>query len=221
MCWFFCVCLKTYDSYGIVFVELKPLTLNFNSMKTSRRQTPEINTGSTADIAFLLLIFFLVTTVIPNDKGINRKLPPPCEPGNDCSTIDTHQRNILEIRINSMDELFIKGKVESLSELKTIVTNFIDNNGDASCNYCEGSQDQRSSDNPKKAIISLSNDPDTSYQFYIDVQDEITKAYYELRNTYAEKNFYKIAKDLTRDEVLETREAYPFILSEAQLNTNL
>ncbi len=190
-------------------------------MKTSRRQTPEINTSSTADIAFLLLIFFLVTSVIPNDKGFNRKLPPPCPPGQDCSAIDTHQRNILEVRINAKNELFIKGKVTDIKTLKSIAIDFLDNNGDGSCTYCSGKALNTSSDNPQKAIISLSNDPNTSYQFYIEVQDELTKAYYELRRDYALNKFKKPLKKLTKEEILATREAYPFILSEAQIKTNL
>lgn len=190
-------------------------------MRTSRRHIPEINTGSTADIAFLLLIFFLVTAVIPNDKGLNRKLPPPCPPGENCNSVDKHQRNILEVRINANDELFVKGKVIPISDLKTIAINFLDNNGDGTCSYCSGQRATTSSDNPKSAIISLTNDPNTSYQFYIDVQDELTKAYYELRRDYAIKKFIKPIEKLTKDEILETREAYPFILSEAQLKTNL
>ncbi|MBO6606507.1 biopolymer transporter ExbD [Psychroserpens sp.] len=190
-------------------------------MRTSRRQTPDINTGSTADIAFLLLIFFLVTATIPNDKGLNRKLPPPCPPGEICNAVDTPQRNILEVRINSKNELFVKGEIIPLSELKAIAMNFLDNNGDGSCSHCFGTRDEALSDNPKKAIISLTNDPQTSYQFYIDVQDEITKAYYSLRSSYAKNVFNKSVDELSKDEILEIREAYPFLLSEAQIKSNL
>lgn len=84
-----------------------------------------------------------------------------------------------------------------------------------------GTRDEALSDNPKKAIISLTNDPQTSYQFYIDVQDEITKAYYSLRSSYAKNVFNKSVDELSKDEILEIREAYPFLLSEAQIKSNL
>ena len=182
-------------------------------MRSSKRQSPQINAGSTADIAFLLLIFFLVTAMIPNDTGFNRKLPAECI---DCKS-EIHQRNILEIKVNSKNELFVENEVVSIDELKDITKNFLDNNGDTSCAYCNGSNDVNSSDNPQKAVVSLSNDKQTSYEFYIKVQDEITKAYYELRSHYSETILNKPSNLLTKADIKNLREAYPFILSEAEL----
>lgn len=183
-------------------------------MKISRRQAPEVNAGSMADIAFLLLIFFLVTAVIPNDKGINRKLPPPCD---ECPENFIKQKNILEVRVNSNDELLVENEIIKIDELKEIAIAFLDNNGDGSCDYCDGLKDVNSSDNPSKAVISLTNDKNTSYNFYIKVQDELTKAYYELRDDYSEQVLKKPSNKLSKEDLLKVRKAYPFILSEAEI----
>ena len=135
----------------------------------SRKKTPEINTGSMADIAFLLLIFFLVTSVIPNDKGLHRKLPPPCPQNEDCPGNKTKERNILEVRINANDELLVENEMVSIEELKDIAKGYLDNNGDGTCDYCAGSQVTDLSENPNKAVISLVNDKMTTYKFYIKV----------------------------------------------------
>tara|TARA_R110000751_G_scaffold85381_1_gene170459 strand:+ start:88 stop:657 length:570 start_codon:yes stop_codon:yes gene_type:complete len=187
-------------------------------MKSSRRDYPEVNAGSMADIAFLLLIFFLVTAVIPKDKGINRKLPPPCPVNVDCSDgIVINKRNILEVKVNAKDELLVENEVISIDELKDITKAFLNNNGDGSCDYCVGLADKKSSDNPKKAVVSLANDKMTSYDFYIKVQDEITKAYYELRSDYTTTVLNKPSIELTLEELQAVKKAYPFILSEAEI----
>ena len=101
----------------------------------SRKQLPEINTGSMADIAFLLLIFFLVTTTMQVDAGISRKIPKKQEQ----PPIDINERNILEININKNNELFVDGKTIQLKELKQLAINFIDNGGglDINKNNCD------------------------------------------------------------------------------------
>ncbi|MCK7590962.1 biopolymer transporter ExbD [Subsaxibacter sp. CAU 1640] len=184
-------------------------------MKTPRHNAPQVNAGSMADIAFLLLIFFLVTTTISADKGINRKLPEMCPPNTNCN-IDINERNILRVSINGNDELFIEEDKASIKDLKQIAKAFLDNNGDTSCSYCNGLKDPKSSDNPKEAIISLSNDNFTSYEMYVVVQDVLTQAYYELRKDYGKNVFGKTESQLNEQQVKEMKEAYPFILSEAQ-----
>lgn len=176
---------------------------------------PEVNAGSMADIAFLLLIFFLITAAIPKDKGITRKLPAECPPGVICEG-DIFERNLLRISINSNDEIMVEDNVIQLNELKDITKQFIDNNRDESCNYCEGMKEEESSDNPQKAVISLQNDRHTSYNQFIKVQDELTKAYFELRKVYAKKVFNKLPEDLSKEELQKVKDAYPFILSEAE-----
>ncbi|MFT5847556.1 MAG: biopolymer transport protein ExbD [Psychroserpens sp.] len=186
-------------------------------MKSSRRDYPEVNAGSMADIAFLLLIFFLVTAVIPKDKGINRKLPPPCPPNVDCTDGPVSMRNILEVNVNGNNDLLVENEIISIEELKGIIKVFLNNNGDGSCDYCVGLQAKDLSANPKTAVVSLANNKMTSYEFYIKVQDEITKAYYELRSDYATKVLNTSSNKLTEEELLEVKKAYPFILSETEV----
>lgn len=184
-------------------------------MKRFRHEAPQINAGSMADIAFLLLIFFLVTAMIPKDIGFQRKLPKLCPDGQDCSA-ELLPRNVLELNINSNNELMVENEIIELSELKGKIIDFLDNNGKNECNYCQGNQLKSSSDHPDKAIISLRNDHMTSYEFYIQVQDELTQAYYTLRKKYAQKTFGKAVDELTPTEMKQTRDAYPFKLSEAE-----
>ncbi|MFD1061846.1 ExbD/TolR family protein [Winogradskyella litorisediminis] len=187
-------------------------------MRDSRRQAPTVNAGSMADIAFLLLIFFLVTTTISADKGILRKLPAECLTP-DCN-IEVNDRNVLEIFINRNNELMVEGELIEVSDLKTLAIDFIDNDGANQCDYCNGKQLETSSDKPQDAIISLKHDSETSYGTFIDVQDEISKAYLKLRTAYAKSKFNKLPEGLTKDELIEVKKAYPFILSEVQLDRN-
>ena len=177
---------------------------------------PEINTGSMADIAFLLLIFFLVTATISTDEGINRVLPKDCPPEIDCST-PIKDRNILRVMINNKGDIMVENELISLETLKDIAKDFLDNNGDGSCTYCNGKSSLTSSESPKKAVISLQNAKQTSYKQYIAVQNELTKAYYELRNAYTINVIHKSVDNLNKDELKQVRDAYPFILSEAEI----
>ncbi|OMP30770.1 biopolymer transporter ExbD [Mangrovimonas sp. DI 80] len=184
-------------------------------MKTSRHAAPQVNAGSMADIAFLLLIFILVTTTISMDSGLSRKLPPPCPPNTDCNA-DIKERNILRVMINPNNDILVNEKIVAIQDLKQVVANFIDNNGTKTCDYCHGKSEITSSENPQKAVISLQTAAKTKYEFYIEVQDEITKAYYDLRATYASEILRKPSDNLTEKDLKEVKEAYPFILSEAQ-----
>ncbi|WP_445736279.1 ExbD/TolR family protein [Mariniflexile sp.] len=177
---------------------------------------PEVNAGSMADIAFLLLIFFLVTATISSDEGINRMLPSECPPGIDC-TNPINERNILRIVINNNDEIMLGKDIVSIEEVKDIAKNFIDNNGDGSCTYCNGNKVLSASDSPKEAVVSLQNGQQTSYKQYVAVQNELTKAYYELRNTYSEKVLKKPSDKLSKEELKKAKNAYPFILLEAEI----
>lgn len=183
----------------------------------NKRTAPKVNAGSMADIAFLLLIFFLVTTTIASDKGFNRKLPKLCPPGTTCST-EINERNILRIALNSKQEIMVNNDLVSTDEIKDIVKLFVDNNGDNSCNYCNGLRKENSSDNPTKAVVSLKSDPQSTYNLFIKVQDELTKSYFDLRVDYARKVLNKNLKELTKEELKQVKEAYPFIVSEVETN---
>jgi len=184
-------------------------------MRHSQKSAPTVNAGSMADIAFLLLIFFLVTTTISADKGINRKLPPECPPGTICSE-EINERNILRIALNNNNELMVEDELIELSELKELTKAFLDNNGDGSCTYCNGENLVLFSDNPKTAVVSLSTSENSNYATFIAVQDELSKAYYELREVYGYAVFGKSPKNLVDAELKEVKSAYPFILSEAE-----
>ena len=148
----------------------------------ARRKSPEVNAGSMADIAFLLLIFFLVTTTIETDRGINRKLPP-IEEQIDPPII--RQKNIFTVVVNKNNQLLVEEELTDIKDLRNLAVDFLDNgggSGEEACDYCQGNRDPRSSDNPDKAIISLKNDRETEYKVYIAVQNELVAAYNVLRN---------------------------------------
>ena len=148
----------------------------------AKRSAPEVNAGSMADIAFLLLIFFLVTTTIEKDSGLNRKLPPMEE---DVDPPIIKQRNIFTVLLNGKDQLLVEEELMEIKDLRAAAIEFLDNNGDGTCTYCKGPKNSSSSDNPDKAIISLKNDRETSYATYISVQNELVAAYNVLRNRRA------------------------------------
>ena len=148
----------------------------------ARRSAPEVNAGSMADIAFLLLIFFLVTTTIETDSGINRKLPPTDEI-EDPPIIK--ERNIFTVVVNKDNRLLVEEELMDISNLRQSAIDFLDNGGgkgEEACTYCLGERSPESSDNPEKAVISLKNDRETDYKVYISVQNELVAAYNQLRN---------------------------------------
>ena len=163
----------------------------------------------------LLLIFFLVTAVIPKDKGFNRKLPPKCPP-NTISDVVILERNALRIIINNNDDIMVEGAIITIDQLKKITKEFLDNNGNNSCDYCSGDQLEDLSLNPTEAVISLQSGKQTSYKQFIAVQDELTKAYYELRQTYINDILKKTTENISKEELKQVKKAYPFILTEAE-----
>lgn len=188
-------------------------------MARNKRAIPEINAGSMADIAFLLLIFYLVTTTMDADKGIIRKLPPiddnPVE--NDAIV---KERNVLVVLVNSNDQLMVEEEIMDISTLRETAVDFVDNNGDGSCNYCDGYKDSESSDNPDKAIISLQNDRGTSYEMYLKVQNELVAAYTELREKLTQErhgiSWTELQETGTKEEIKAIKKAYPQKISEAE-----
>ncbi|MBJ6369054.1 ExbD/TolR family protein [Snuella sedimenti] len=162
----------------------------------AKRAAPEVNAGSMADIAFLLLIFFLVTTTIETDSGINRKLPP-IEDNTEPPIIK--QRNIFTVLINGKNQLMVEEELTELKDLRQAAIDFLDNNADGSCSYCNGKKEENSSVNPDKAIISLKNERETSYEMYISVQNELVAAYNELRNRLAKSRYGKSFIEMQAD----------------------
>jgi len=183
-----------------------------------------------ADIAFLLLIFFLVTTTIETDAGLDRMLPPIEPPEND---VVIKQKNIFQVNISKTGQLLADGNLTQLTNLREKAMEFLENNGDGSCNYCsKGKKDPTSSDNPTKAIISLKNDRETKYGTYITVQNELVGAYNDLRNREAERLFKRSFTDMEaeyikqetapsvkeelKEKITRIQEMFPQKLSEAE-----
>jgi len=175
-------------------------------MASTRRGLPEINAGSMADIAFLLLIFFLVTTTMDVDTGIARKLPPMPEEELQEEDPQIHAKNIYVVLINTNNQLLVEGELMDISQLRDGAKEFIDNNG----------RDANSSENPEKAIISLQNDRGTEYMTYIRVQNELAAAYNELRNKAALNKFGERYANLSKTQQKEIRKMYPQKISEAE-----
>ncbi len=160
---------------------------------SKRTNGQNVNAGSMADIAFLLLIFFLVTTSIETDVGINRMLP---KLEKNPIIADVFERNILRVLIDSQGQLLVDDVLIELTDLRQKAIAFLDNGGftydhPAYCGYCKGERDPNSSDAPSKAIISLSNNRETSYEAYISVQYELLRAYGYLRNRAAQRLYQK------------------------------
>ncbi len=199
-----------------------------------RKGAPEVNAGSMADIAFLLLIFFLVTTTIETDAGLDRMLPP-AEPPEDMDVV-IKQKNIFTVNINRNGQLLVEEEIMDIKNLRSAAIAFLDNGGDGSCNYCKGRKDATSSDNPEKAIISLKNDRETKYSTYITVQNELVGAYNDLRNREAQRLFGRdftemenkflnpetpsSERDDLKPKVKRIQELFPQKLSEAETSTN-
>jgi len=201
-------------------------------MGLKRGAPPEVNAGSMADIAFLLLIFFLVTTTIQTDQGLTRKLPP-INDENTPPPVDVKERNVFTVVINRYGQLLVEDKEMQLGELRQAAINFLDNNGDGTCAHCKGIRDVNLSDNPEKAIISLINDNETKYEAYISVQNELVAAYYFLRDRESKKLYNgktyreleeKFNDPATKEEMKERlqpvvesiQKLYPQNLSEAE-----
>ncbi|OED36544.1 biopolymer transporter ExbD [Flavobacteriaceae bacterium (ex Bugula neritina AB1)] len=198
----------------------------------ARRSAPEVNAGSMADIAFLLLIFFLVTTTIATDRGISRKLPPPLDEQVEPPVLK--QKNIFVVELNKNDDLLVEEEPMELKDLRAAAVAFLDNgggSGDEACSYCRGEKDPASSDNPDKAVISLRNNRETSYATYIAVQNELVAAYNELRDREAERLYgktftqmeadvkdvnYSGSKSKLKDQIKKIQLMYPEKLSEAE-----
>lgn len=182
----------------------------------ARRILPEINAGSMADIAFLLLIFFLVTTTMDIDTGITRKLPPPVE---DDTEIDVKDRNIFKVLVNSYDRLQVEGKGSDISTLREETKEFFLNPlNKEELPEKTIKQIEFLGDYPvSKGIVSLKNDRGTSYAMYIRVQDELTQAFKEMRNDLSLEYFgvkYVNLVDEAKRDAIQT--AIPMAISEAE-----
>lgn len=180
------------------------------------KKTPEVNSGSMADISFLLLTFFLLTSSINTDQGISRKLPPPVQ--KDAPAPDVNKRNVLQVLVNMNDQLLVNGEPGDILTLKEEAVKFLTNpsNDPNMSQQVEEEIGALGMVRKSKGIISLQNDRGTSYGMYINVQNELTKAVNEIRDRLSLDKFGKKYADLSDMLQKDVAKAVPVSISEAE-----
>jgi biopolymer transport protein ExbD len=203
----------------------------------ARRDLPEINAGSMADIAFLLLIFFLVTTTMDVDTGISRRLPEK-QREDQPKPPKLKEKNVFVVTVNRNNQILVEGEIYmTVDKLRAEAIKFLDNGGGlgnpidgaepALCDWCEGAKNPASSDHPNKAVIALESNRGTSYGTYIAVQNELVGAYTDLRNKLSNKlygvSYIKLLKDnknspseSLKSKIDNIKKKYPQIISEME-----
>jgi hypothetical protein len=202
----------------------------------ARRNAPEINAGSMADIAFLLLIFFLVTTTIEKDRGLVRALPPE-QPENVEPPI-IKEKNLFVVIVNNEEQLLVENEPMEMKDLQAAAIAFLDNGGvpkgqEGYCDYCQGERNPSSSDNPDKAIVTVKSLRESSYESFITVQNELVGAYNFLRDRESQRLYgwkytevskaidegvFKGNEDATEKKLDIIKNMYPQKLSEVDPN---
>ncbi len=189
-------------------------------MAKKKRKTPPINATSTADIAFMLLLFFLLTSSMDTDKGLARRLPPPVPKDQQTKTdVDIKRRNLLVVLVNTNNQILCGGEFIDIGQLKDKVKDFVENP-----NNEDNKPEKVEEDVPyfgkmmitKNHIISLQNDRGTSYQAYVEVQNELARAYNELRDDVSRTKFGKAFMDLNEEQQKAVQTIYPQKISEAE-----
>ena len=182
------------------------------------KKTPAINSSSTADIAFLLLCYFLMTTTMGTQTGLSRRLPPMPDPNQKVEDQKVNRRNIIIVKINSADRILAGSEPIDVSQLKEKIKIFLTNpTDDQSLPAKEPKEiEGLGTRNVSKGVISLQNDRGTSYQAYIAVQNELVKAVNELRDEASMLEFGKKYLALNEDEQKIIKELVPQQISEAE-----
>ncbi|MCQ2277947.1 MAG: biopolymer transporter ExbD [Bacteroidales bacterium] len=182
----------------------------------AKRKTPGLNTSSMADISFLLLTFFLMTSSINTDMGIARKLPPPL-PEN-FEKPEVHERNIFVVKVNSKDGLLFNKEYGDIRDLRARAKEFLSNPNDDP-NLPEKNEieiDGLGKYRVSKGVISLQNDRGTSYDMYFRVQNELAAAINEMRDELSTDKFHKKYSDLNENQKTAIEKAIPVSISEAE-----
>jgi biopolymer transport protein ExbD len=189
-----------------------------------KRKMPGLNTSSTADISFMLLIFFLVTTSMDTDMGLARRLPNPPDPNQENAQIDVKERNVMNVRLTATGQLFCQmggtsGDYIAINALRGLAKKFVKNetmdphlpeirekdiNGLGKCHVTVNH------------VISLQCDAGTDYEAYFMVQNELVAAYNELRDELAKSKFHRLYNELPEEQKKAIRDYYPQKISEAE-----
>ncbi|MEE1459459.1 MAG: biopolymer transporter ExbD [Segatella copri] len=167
-------------------------------IRRKQRETPGLNTTSTADISFMLLIFFLVTTSMDVDKGLLRQLPSP-EPQKKEQQTVVDKANLMELRLTAGDTLLVNGKPMKVSQLKEETIRFVHRLG-------------------KKHLISIESDRDADYNLYFQMQNQLMEAYSQLRNETAQKKYHRDYALLNNDQKEQVRNICPQRITESYAN---
>lgn len=182
----------------------------------SSRKLPALNSSSMSDISFLLLTFFLLTSSINTDSGIQRRLPPPADPN--AIPPDIHKRNTFVVLVDMQDRLLINGELGDINSLKDRAEEFLSNPTNAA-----DLPEKESKEIPllgkvevSKGVISIQNDRGTSYDMYVKVQNELTAAVNDLRNNLARNKFGKKYVDCSDAQREAIDKAIPIAISEAE-----
>ena len=183
-----------------------------------KKKVPAMNTSSTADIAFLLLCYFLMTTTMGSQTGLSRRLPPMPDPNQKVDDQKVNRRNIIVVKINSADRILAGSEPIDVSQLKNKIREFLTNpNNDPTLPEREVKEIEGFGTYAvSKGVISLQNDRGTSYQAYIAVQNELVKAINELRDEFSLKNYGKRYNRLDEDKQKIVRDCIPSNISEAE-----
>jgi len=181
------------------------------------KKTPEVPSASLADIAFMLLIFFLVTTTMDVDSGLERRLPQWSEE-NPEEQPEIKERNVFVVLVNRNNDLLVENEYADIKDLRERAKEFMDNPAND-----ENLPEKEPKEIPyfgqvmvTKGVISLRNDLDTRYGTYIAVQNELVGAINDLREELARKQFGKSYDDLEKDKQDAIRDIYPSRISEAE-----
>ncbi len=184
-----------------------------------KKKVPEVNSSSTADIAFLLLVFFLMTTTMAVNKGLSRRLPPPVPADQKTEDLKVKERNVFVVLINSDNQLLVQNEYLDVTKLKDKAKEFILNESDDP-NLPERVPMEVDYFGTvmvtKDHVISLQNDRGTSYSKYIEVQNELVAAYNELRNDLSQKKWAKNYDELDEDQQKAVQKILPQKISEAE-----
>lgn len=192
-------------------------------MAKTKKKMPGLNTTSTADISFMLLIFFLVTTSMDTDMGLARRLPKPPDPDQEDATMDIKKRNILYVRLNFNGQLWLEDETTrgyaEMSELRPRVKEFVKNEQNLSIlpeKHVKNIDLLGQCFVTDKHVISVQTDRATPYDAYFQVQNELVAAYNELRNELSKQKFGREFQYLKDEEKLAIKQYYPQNISEAE-----
>ena len=184
------------------------------------KKIPEINASSMADISFLLLIFFLVTTSMDVNQGLARRLPAPVPPDAKVEDTDINKRNLFVVKINWENKLLVQGQELDVRQLRAKAKEFIVNaNDDSNMPKLfeeDFGQPFGTLQYTKEHVISVQNDAETQYQAYLEVQNELVAAYNELREECAQKYFHTAYTELDEEWQKKIQKIYPQKISEAE-----